>query len=80
MATTKEIIEELSEGGSVYCGECKQECTVEGRDYGIGAYEYGAGMGEHSDVCLESTCCDSEDLLLESELPEKETEEEGAND
>jgi hypothetical protein len=80
MATDREIAEVLSGGGSVYCGKCLQECNVEGRDYGIGTYGYGAGMGSHSDVCLESTCCDSEDLLLKSELPEEEGDEEAMDD
>jgi hypothetical protein len=59
-------------GGIVYCGKCLDARTAEGCDYGYGACGYGTGPGVHSDVCLESTCCGSEELLLKSELPEEE--------
>jgi hypothetical protein len=70
VADWRDIERAMRDGSTIYCGQCKKECEVEERDYGIGAYDYGAGMDIHSDISLESTCCDSGDLLLESELPE----------
>lgn len=72
MDTFEEVEQALRDGDTIYCGACLNPCKVEGRDYGIGAYGYGASISVHSDVCLESACCDSDDLLLESELPEPE--------
>jgi hypothetical protein len=72
MAHIQDIERALSDGSTVYCGKCHQACEVEARDYGYGAHEYGGSFGVHSDVSLQSDCCDSENLLLESELPEAE--------
>lgn len=75
MTTDKEILEAMSYGGTVYCGKCNKETIVEARDYGHGGTEFWGSYSRHSDVSLESSCCDSDDLLLEPR--EEEVAEDG---
>ena len=46
----------MSEG---YCGECGQPCDVDIVDEGIGHYEFWGQVGNHSNLCAESSCCGS---------------------
>jgi len=44
------------------CSECKQECYMLEKDFGIGSYECHGYRGVHHDYALVSDCCEAEVL------------------
>lgn len=76
MTTTDEILKAMSRGATIYCGKCNQETYPEVRDYGHGRTEFWGSVSNHSDIAVESPCCDSDDLLLEPREEEVAEDEE----
>ena len=62
--------------GSGWCVECGQECTPIAVDNGIGSYDYWGATGVHTQIDIESDCCNADVVDNERELPAKFFEDE----